>query len=233
MAEPGAFTGFGPDAMAFLDGLAADNTKRYFDAHRTVYDRQVVAPLKSLVVALGDALRERVSVDIRSEPKVGRSMFRINRDLRFSKDKTPYNAYLDAVFWEGESPRTSPAFILRIAPDDVVVGAGVFGLAGDRLTRWRDAVDDDVRGGQLVEIIERATSSLRGATMSEPTRKRVPKGFPPDHPRADLLRRDGLHVSASRPTPKSLESARFVGWCADRHAELGELHRWLVREIGG
>ena len=89
MAELAAFSGFGPDGLAFLDGLAGDNSKAYFDAHRTTYEQQVCTPLKSLVVALGEQLRNRVSDDISFEPKVGRSMFRINRDLRFAKDKTP------------------------------------------------------------------------------------------------------------------------------------------------
>ena len=232
MAELPAFSGFGPDAMAFLEGLAVDNSKTYFDAHRSVYEQQVFAPLKSLVVAVGEQLQNRVSPEVSFEPKVGRSMFRINRDLRFSKDKTPYHTYLDAVFWEGSSPRTSPGFILRVAPDEVVVGAGVFGLADDRLERWRAAVLDDERGVELVDLIDRSRGALRGATLSEPTRKRLPRGLPADHPRADLLERDGFHLSATVSTPRSVTSPRFATWVADRHAELAGLHHWLVREVG-
>lgn len=232
MAELAPFTGFGPDAMPFLDGLAADNSKTYFDDHRTVYEQQVFLPLKSLVVAIGEQLRERVSDGIKAVPKVGKSMFRINRDLRFSKDKTPYHTYLDSVYWEGESPRSSPGFILRITPDEVVVGAGVFGLADERLERWRSAVLDDVRGAELVALIDAGRTELKGATLSQPTRARVPKGFPSDHPRADLLRSDGLHLSATVPTPASITSARFAKWCVDRHAKLAGLHHWLVREVG-
>ena len=134
--------------------------------------------------------------------------------------------------WEGSSPRTSPGFILRLTPDEVVVGAGVFGLTDDRLERWRSAVLDPERGTELVSVIERGASALRGATLSEPTRKTVPRGLPSDHERADLLRRDGVHLSATLPTPASITSARFVTWCADRHAKLADLHRWLVREVG-
>ena len=144
-------TGSAPTRWTFLDGLAAENTKAYFGTHRATYDAQVFAPLKSLVNALGEQLQHRVSDGLRYEPKVGKSLFRINRDLRFSTDKTPYHTHLDVVVWEGESPRSSPGFILRIAPHEVVVGAGVFARTDDRLARWRNAVDGE-RGARLAEV---------------------------------------------------------------------------------
>lgn len=232
MAEVAAFTGFGSDAMSFLGGLAAENTKTYFDAHRDVYETRVVSPLKTLVVAVGGQLRDRVSDGIEFAPKVGRSMFRINRDLRFSKDKTPYHAHLDLIFWEGASPRSSPGFILRITPDEVIIGSGIFGLKGGQLERWRAAVDDARSGDELVALIDAATVAVPGATLSEPSRNRVPKGYPADHPRADLLRHDGVHLSASVPTPAAIASAQFATWCADRYVKLAGVHRWLVREVG-
>ncbi len=232
MADVAEFTGFGPDALSFLDGLAADNSKSYFDANRVVYDEQVAGPMKLLVVAVGSGLRDRVSPAVDAEPKVGRSLFRINRDLRFSKDKTPYHPYVDAVFWEGSSPRTSPGFILRVAADTVVVGAGVFGLSGDRLARYRDAVVDDTTGGELAAAIASCRRAVKGATLSEPQRKRVPAGYPSDHPRADLLRYDGMHLSAEVPPPASITSARFASWLLDRYEKLAPFERWLVRHVG-
>ncbi len=233
MPDIAPFTGFGPDALDFLDGLAADNSKVYFDANRTTYDEQVAAPIKSLVLAVGAELRDRVSPDIQFEPKVGKSLFRINRDLRFSKDKTPYNPYVDAVFWEGESPRSSPGFILRIGADTLVVGTGVFGLEGDRASRFRDAIVDDVTGGEFVELVAAARKAVKGASMSEPQRKRVPRGYPADHPRADLLLYDGFHLSTEVPPPASITSPKFATWVADRYEKFGPVEQWLVRNVGG
>ncbi|MGI9646468.1 MAG: DUF2461 domain-containing protein [Ilumatobacteraceae bacterium] len=232
MADVAPFTGFGPDALDFLDGLAADNSKSYFGANRAVYDHQVAGPMKSLVVAVGDGLRERVSPAVEAEPKVGKSLFRINRDLRFSKDKTPYNPYVDAVFWEGSLPRTSPGFILRIGADALVVGAGVFGLSGDRLARYRDAVVDDATGAELEATIGASRRAVKGATLSEPQRKRVPAGYPSDHSRADLLCFDGLHLSVETTPPASITSARFVPWLLDRYEKLAPFEQWLVRNVG-
>ncbi len=226
-ATLGDFTGFGPDAMGFLEGLEADNSKAYFDAHRSTYDEQVAQPLKRLVLAVGDRLAAGPAPDIEYEPKIGRSMFRINRDLRFSKDKTPYHPHLDLAWWQGDQAKTSPGFIMRIRHDEVLTGVGVFALTDDRLQRFRDAIVGPA-GEELDTIVRATIRSVRGASLSEPSRKRVPRGYDPDHPRADYLRYDGMHLSATAATPASITSARFAGWVADRLAKYADLHRWLV-----
>lgn len=231
MVEIGPFNGFGPDAAEFLAGLAADNSKAYFDAHRPIYDTQLVAPMKALVVVVGEMLADRVSPTIGAEPSVGKSLFRINRDLRFSKDPTPYHPYVDAVFWDGDSPRSSPGFILRIDAESVVVGAGVLGLTGARLDRYRGAVVDDATGGALVRIIDDARAEIDGLSLSDPTRARVPKGYPRDHPRADLLRRDGLHLRTRGPLPHSFTTPHFADWLVDRYVVLAPFERWLVGTV--
>jgi uncharacterized protein (TIGR02453 family) len=235
MAEPPPFSGFGPDALGFLTGLGADNSKSYFDDNREIYDQQVAGPMKSLVLAVGEQLRHElgdgIGPELRFEPKVGRSLFRINRDLRFSKDKTPYNTHLDAAWWAGgDKPKTSPAFIMRITDESVLTGVGVYGMTGDRLDRWRAAIDGDA-GAELVDLVEAASTSLKGATVSEPTRKRVPPGFAADHPRARYLRHDSLHLSATAPVPKSITSARFATWVADRHVRLAPVLAWFVEHL--
>ena len=92
MAE--TFTGFPPSGIAFLAGLAADNTKTYFDGNRDTYTNDVAAPLRALVVAIGHRLRDKTVPDICFEPTVGKSLFRINRDTRYSADKTPYRPWV-------------------------------------------------------------------------------------------------------------------------------------------
>lgn len=227
-AKPiGDFDGFGPDAMAFLEGLEADNTKTYFDANRATYDTEVALPLKQLVIAVGERLADGPAPEIQFEPKIGKSMFRINRDLRFSKDKTPYHPHLDLAWWQGDHAKTSPGFILRIRPDVILTGVGVFALADERLSRFRAAVVGEA-GEELDRLVSAATSSIKGASLSEPSRKRVPKGFDADHPRASYLLFDGLHMSATEPTPASITSGRFAKLVADRLTRYADLHRWLV-----
>lgn len=231
MTAATAFAGFGPDAIEFLRGLEVDNSKQYFEAHRTIYKDQIHAPLKDLVVAVGERLADGVAPAIEFEPKVGRSMFRINRDLRFSKDKTPYHPHLDLAWWQGDVPKASPGFILRIRHDEVLTGVGVFGMADDRLDRWRAAALADA-GAELDRIVADVTAPPIDARVSDPSRKRVPRGFDADHERSRWLLHDSLHVSSTHPTPSSVTSPDFADWVVAHHAELAPLHRWLVTNVG-
>lgn len=230
VAAIGDFTGFGPGAMSFLEGLAIDNSKTYFDAHRSVYDAEIARPMKELVLAVGERLAESVDPEIGYEPRIGKSLFRINRDLRFSKDKTPYNTHLDAAWWHGDEVKTSPAFIVRITPATVLTGVGIYGLTGERLTRYRDAVAGDA-GDDLASLVAEIRRSVNGAELSDPSRKRVPRGYDAEHPRADFLLRDGFHVSASSPTPALMTSSRFTTWVVDRLMRYADLQRWLVANV--
>jgi uncharacterized protein (TIGR02453 family) len=229
-AEPevGGFGGFGKAGLAFLAALERDNTKGYFDAHRSVYQRELLEPSKAFVVALGRQLQQRVSAGLRAEPTVGGSLFRIANDRRFAAGKPPYKPHLDFAFWEGDAgARRDPALILRIAATETLVGCGVTGLIGPALVAYRAALCDEE---QLADL-DRCVSALlgAGAQLSEPTRRRVPAGFDPAGPAARFAVRDGFHVVRRYPHPAELTTPALVGWCADRLALFGPVHQWLVR----
>lgn len=226
-----AFQGFSPELFEFLRGLERDNTKAYFDAHRDVYDRAYVAPAREFVVALGGELQARVSPGIQAEPKVNGSIFRINRDTRFSRDKTPYKPHLDMFFWEGEGrSRELPGFYLRLTPEVVHYGAGMHGFPKDRLDAYRQAVADDARGAALEDAI--ASVGAAGATVGGgDAYKRVPRGYEAEGARADLLRHGALFAGEEAPLPDEVGGEAFVAWTADRMAPLAPVHRWLVQNI--
>src|SRR5690348_13168681 len=139
----GGFGGFGAAGLAFLAELERDNTKRCFDAHRSVYRRELLEPAKVFVTALGPLLRQRMSAGLRAEPRVGGSLFRIANDLRFARDQPPYKPHLDFAFWEGpHGPRRDPALILRIAPAEILVGCGAMPRTGTALEAYRTALRD-------------------------------------------------------------------------------------------
>lgn len=226
------FTGFPPQGLAFLKGLAENNHQSFFSAHRGEYEEGLLEPAKALVLALGTELQRRFSQDLRAEPKVGKSLFRINRDLRFSKDKTPYNPWLDVVFWEGgEDARTCPGFILRVAPDHVVLGAGVFSFPPEQHRRFLDATLDEEQGGLLADILRALQISSPPVKLTQPTRGRVPRGLPRDHPRSDLLRLERLHATVQEGIPEEIHRQEFVRWCADRYGRFLPLHQWLVAHL--
>lgn len=228
--HPAGFTGFPPEGIAFLRQLEAHNDRAWFDAHRDTYVDAVREPAKALVVDLGDALRRRGLVDVRAEPKVGRSLFRINRDTRFAADTTPYHPHLDVVVWEGPDPRRSPAFLLRMTGTEVTVGAGVIHLRDERLERFRAAVAEDTSGAELAGILEQLAAAP-AVQLATPSRQRVPAGSDPSHPRAELLKLDALHATTTQPLPAAVTHGRFVDWIADRQLAYAPLHRWLVTHL--
>ena len=221
------FSGFGEEGLEFLAGLERDNSKRFFEANRDVYRRDLLEPSKALVVALGQTLRERISSQLNAEPRVGGSLFRIANDLRFAKDKPPYKAYLDFSFWQGShGPRTDPSLLLRITPTEIHLGCGIFGVAGAALDRYRRALRDPT---SLAALDAQVTALLRaGAELSEPSRARVPAGLDPAGPAARFAVRDGIQVVRRFQRPAAVTSAKLVTWCADRLAPFGSLHAWLV-----
>lgn len=218
---------FGEATWHFLDGLAADNTKRFFDEHREVYKRHVAEPSADFVTQLAPALRSKVHPALEGEPKVGRSLFRINRDLRFAKDATPYRTHLDFLFWIGDdAPREKPACILRLTSSTVLLGAGQLGVRGAPLDRYRRRLDDPVDGAVVRRIVDEATTA--GSRLSDASRVHPPRPMPRDHPNRELLRRDGFHLSHEQPHPDEIATDRFATWCADELVRYRPLLDWLV-----
>jgi len=117
------FNGFPNETTTFLTQLAASNTKEWFDAHRADYEQYWLAPAREFVVAAGKELVQ-LSPNIQAEPRVNGSIFRINRDIRFSKDKTPYKTTLDIWFWEGVRREAVSGYFLRITPHELGIGVG-------------------------------------------------------------------------------------------------------------
>ncbi|HEX2105124.1 MAG TPA: DUF2461 domain-containing protein [Solirubrobacteraceae bacterium] len=227
-----AFTGFPPDGLAFLEGLARDNTKAYFDAHRATYETALLEPAKAFVAALGEELHARVSPAIRAEPRVNGSILRINRDTRFSADKTPYKDHLDIWLWEGEGPsRERPGYFVRLRPATVTVGVGMHRFERPLLDAFREAVGAERTGRELEDALARATALPGVAVGGGEAYKRVPRGFDADHPRADLLRHNALYVSGEWDLPAEASDASFAPWVAERLERMAPVARWLTKVL--
>src|SRR5260370_27724759 len=172
------FAGWPKPALQFFHGLKRDNSKAFFEAHRQVFEEQVRQPMEALLAELEQDLGPDLEVKI----------FRLNRDLRFSPDKRPYKEHLGAYV---SGPRASGLY-LQVSDDGLYLAIGSHEMAADQLTRFRDAV-----AGKDGEKLARTVAALRkdGYEVTEPSFKRVPAGYPADHPRGDLLRCKGLMAS--------------------------------------
>ena len=128
-----SFAGFPPETFAFLAGIAENNDRDWFQANRALYEAGYVEPARAFVEWVAPALAE-ISPEVRSEPKIGGSIMRVNRDVRFSRDKRAYKDHLDMMFWHGEKRGwTHPGFFLRITNEAVWLGSGMHHFEAERL----------------------------------------------------------------------------------------------------
>jgi uncharacterized protein (TIGR02453 family) len=226
------FAGFPQEGLDVLAGLAADNTREYFDAHRATYESALLEPAKAFVVALGEQLRSSVSPGIRAEPRVNGSILRINRDTRFSSDKRPYKDHLDLWLWEGEGPsRERPGYFMRLRPATATIGVGMHRFDRPVLEAYREAVGEEVPGRELEEAIARSTELAGVVVGGGDAYKRVAHGYTADHPRADLLRHGALYVSGDWDLPAEVSTAGFAPWVAERLERMAPVERWLTKVI--
>lgn len=223
---PDGFQGFPSEGLAVLRRLGAAD-KTFFDTNRKLYDDTVVAPTKAFVTAIGEGLAADFAPAIVAQPKTNGSIAPINNDVRFSPDRSPYKDHLLLRFWEGENKKTAPTLFIRVSADDVGFATGA--MLPD-LEHWRTLIDDDATGealaGALAELAAGRDLDLAGSGY-----KRVPKPYPADHPRADLLRHKMFQARWSEPAPKVITTPAFVDHCLQRLDACADVHRWLVANL--
>ena len=185
------------DARMFLRTLAANNSRDWFQANKATYDAQLKAPALALLDDLAAPLAELTGENITTK------LFRPNRDVRFSKDKTPYTTHLHMMWQvEAEAPQ-NPVFFFGIGLDYVTIGAGMMGFDKPVLANWRKMVDLDT--DRIMGIVGKVEA--QGYSLREPALQRVPAPFGQDHKAALLLRMKGLVASGELNADGPLEDA--------------------------
>ena len=226
------FEGFPKDTARFLRALTKNNDKAWFDAHRADYEAGYVEPAKDFVTAIGPRL-QKLMPGISFQPKVNGSLFRINRDIRFSKDKTPYKNHIDLWFWHGDRRGWgTPGFFFRMFADRLILGAGMHKFEKPQLDAFRAAVIDD-RAGKALEKVAHKVRAAGAYEIGGVARKTVPRGFDADHPRAALLLHDGLHATRDTKPGAITESAAFLDYCLGHFKATAPISKWLLEEVTG
>jgi len=216
------FPGFPPAAQTFLADLAANNDRDWFNAHKATYETAIKAPAQVLLAHLEPELAA-----LAGGPVSGK-IFRIHRDVRFSKDKRPYNAHLHIAFPAAHgrsSDVVACGYFFGLEQEKAILGAGGFDFAGPVLDAYRAAAADPKKGAALQAILDKLTKSgfrIEGAEL-----KRVPAPYPADHPRADLIRRKGLHVWRDIDDPAVITGPGLFGAMKMTFTTLAPLVKWL------
>jgi uncharacterized protein (TIGR02453 family) len=204
------FRGWKAEAIEFYEGLEADNSKTYWNANKSVYEKLVLQPMTELLAELA--------------PEFGEAkLFRPYRDVRFSSNKAPYKTAIGATLgWGG---------YVQLSAQGLASGSGMWMMAPDQLERYRTAVAAERTGQSLVGVLE----ALRAAgcqTEGHDSLKTAPKGYPKDHPRIELLRYKGVTSWKQWPPGAWLGKATAKDRVVTFLRASVPLNEWLAENVG-
>lgn len=202
------FKGWPIEAVEFYEGLEADNTKAYWQDHKAVYEEKVKAPMEELLAELASGFGAG-------------KVFRPYRDVRFSKDKTPYKLNCAAHL---------PGGYVSFSADGLFCGSGLYMPSPEQLQRFRAAVDAHTSGSELDAILARLNKAGYEIGAHD-VLKTAPKGYPKDHPRVDLLRHKGLVMSRSWPVGAWLGTEKAKDRVVSTLEAARPLNSWLEQHV--
>ncbi len=227
MAE--AFQGFPKDFFAFFRELKAHNERGWFEANKPRFRETVQAPMSAFIAAMAPHLR-RLSKHFNADPRPnGGSMFRIYRDVRFSKDKRPYKEHAACHFRHALGKDVhAPGFYMHFAPDEVFFGGGLWMPEADALAKVRTAIAEKSVGWrkatQGTDFVARF-GGVEGEGLTRP-----PRGFDPEHPLIEDLKRKSFYAMQSAK-PALAQSPKLIGEVTAAFKELLPMMRFLCNAV--
>ena len=223
------FSGFPDGTLPFLRELQANNEKAWFQANKSRYEAEVREPALAFIEAMSPGL-SRISPHFRaSTRKVGGSLMRIYRDLRFSNDKTPYKTNIGIQFRHAQGKDVhAPGFYLHIAPAECFVAAGIWHPESRVLAAIRSFMDDNPAAWRRALEADsfREHFSLVGESL-----KRPPRGFSADHPLIDELKRKDF-IAVKPIQPASIRCPDLVEQTLRDYRRCDDFMRYLCSAIG-
>jgi len=208
-----AFKGIPLAAVEFYEGLAADNSRAYWQANKATYDDAVRGSLAALCEEL--------------ESEFGTAeFFRPYRDTRFSTNKDPYKTYQGVIL----PTHAGCGYYLELSALGLRTGGGYHAHGADQVARYREAVDEDKAGSELAAIVTALAKG--GLTLTGDALKTKPRGVPDDHPRLDLLRQRDVVVERMHGAPKWLATRKALEKVRADWEAVRPLNDWLAEHVG-
>jgi uncharacterized protein (TIGR02453 family) len=222
-----AFAGFPEEGMKFFRGLAKNNTRDWFQPRKEIFERSLKQPMEQLVEAL-NAQMLKFAPQYITEPR--RAIYRIYRDTRFSKDKTPYKDHIAASFTRmGMERHVSAGFYFSVSPTEIEVAAGVYMPGPEQLKPIRDYLVENHEEFRRI-LDNRSLRKLMGSLWGEQM-ARTPKGFLPGHPADDLIRYKQWILYDTRMDPKLALEPKLLTELAKRFRALTPFVEYLNRPL--
>ena len=219
------FEGFPPEGILFLKRLKTNNNREWFNAHKDQYLEFVRLPMESLLAALAGPIG-KIAAEMHVDPR--KSIFRIYRDTRFSKNKAPYKTHVAAIIHPKGHWEESAGLYLHIEPGEVYLGGGVYMPDGAQLKKIRGAIAS--RPKEFLAIVGNAGFRKRFGTLQGDTLSRAPLGYLPDHPMIGWLKWKQYFVAVEWPE-KAAAGRDFVRRIADVYEDMMPLVRFLNKAL--
>ncbi len=221
---------FTPDLFRFLRQLKKNNRREWFQANKDKYERDVRDPMLRFITDFAPQLA-KISTHFVADPRpVGGSLFRIFRDVRFSKDKSPYKTMAAAQFRHQDGKDVhAPGFYLHLEPDQVFAGCGLWHPDNQTLSKVRDAIVDE--SPRWKRIVNAAAFKKKNLALNGESLKKPPRGYDPEHPFVEDLKRKDF-VVATNFTEQEACSADFLGRFTKTCRQAAGFNRFLTEAVG-
>jgi uncharacterized protein (TIGR02453 family) len=226
-----ALNHFPKKTRAFLHKLSKNNNREWFEANRDLYNSDFLEPCVEFIVEMGDKLLD-LDPEIVAIPKIDKSIFRLHRDVRFSKDKTPYKTNAGLYFWNGKVKKMEASgFYFHLEPKLFGVGLGMYMFPPHLLKKYRDVVSKPASSNELHKIVR--ALEKKGYVIGGKKFKKTPKGYDPNIQYPGYLLFEGIYAWYEGNNFKELENGRVLNVVFKLFKEMLPLHKWIVKNLLG
>lgn len=213
---------FNQSSVRFLQQLLLNNNREWFNLNKSEYTNAVLLPAQAFAAVITEKLSLMTNSIIHAK------IFRINRDIRFSNDKTPYNSHVRIAFYT-TNPTSSPSFYFSLEDNKIMVGAGLMAFDKTKLNNYQAAIINNKSGAELEHIL---TSLPIQYTVSGEKYKKIPCGMTIDFSRHELLKNKGIAAWHTEADIASINWNNLAEDCLAHYVQLLPLVNWLTQSVG-
>ncbi|GAB7140639.1 hypothetical protein RsTz2092_05890 [Deferribacterales bacterium RsTz2092] len=223
------FVGFPQETLQYLADLADNNTREWWHENKGRYEKYFLQPAFAFTNAMGAVLVRHIK-GLSYEARVDRSIFRLNRDTRFSKGGAPYKTHIGIVFWKGPyaDRHLNPGFYFQIEPQGLFLAAGAWMPTPEMLSEYRLALADKRRGAEFEKLMR--ALGKEGLKLNEDNKlKKAPKGFDPEHKLADYAKHKNFYVGMNDYFLSDIVHTReLLDYCEAFYSKCTGFVSWLA-----
>jgi len=221
---------FPQNTVSFLKKLSKNNSREWFEKNRELYNSDFLEPAINFIIEMGEKLFA-FAPNINAIPKIDKSIFRIHRDVRFSKNKAPYKTNMGLYFWEGPGNKMEGSgYYFHLEPKSFGAGAGMYMFSKEYIKKFRDVISITEKGKELDSIVKKITRNgvydVGGKKF-----KKIPRGYDPTSKYSEYFLYDGLYAWYDGKDFNELANVNVVSVILKRFKEMSPLHNWLVKNI--